>query len=235
VFDARVAGVTVLESLDNADAVIVARTLGRGRAIVSGALDAWRYRDSEGQFARYWSGLVVDAAAAAGPTFDVHTTDALLARGDTMQVNAEWRTMQDLPSEMLVEASVDCNGQREFLRMWPGARVGSYVGTVISAHAGVCRIHVSNRIVASDTHVLIADNVSAPAPDLRQLEGVIEAHGGIVVTPEDRAVLMTRVRAVVPARREPREARPMQSPWWIVPFAACLAGEWSLRRRMGLR
>jgi hypothetical protein len=28
---------------------------------------------------------------------------------------------------------------------------------------------------------------------------------------------------------------PMHSPWWIVPFAACLGVEWWLRRRSGLR
>jgi hypothetical protein len=235
VFDAGKAGATALESVDDKSASIVARSLGRGRVIASGALDAWRYRDSDGAFAGYWSGLVLDAAAASRPTFEVSATDTLLQRGDATQVNAEWRTMQDLPSETLVEATVECNGQREFLRMWPGARAGTYAGTFLGDRSGVCRIVVSNGIVSSATPVRVVDDLSRPPPELDQLHGVMAAHGAIVVTSKDETALMERVRSVVPAAREPRETRPMQSPWWIVPFAACLAGEWSLRRRIGLR
>jgi hypothetical protein len=33
----------------------------------------------------------------------------------------------------------------------------------------------------------------------------------------------------------PVERHPMRSPWWILPFAACLGVEWWDRRRRGLR
>jgi paraquat-inducible protein B len=34
--------------------------------------------------------------------------------------------------------------------------------------------------------------------------------------------------------QEQQAFRPMRSPYWLIPFVACLAGEWWLRRRTGL-
>jgi hypothetical protein len=58
---------------------------------------------------------------------------------------------------------------------------------------------------------------------------------GIDVTPDRVADVVRFIRNNVPAPRLPRSLHPMRSTWWIVPFAACLSGEWWLRRRQGKR
>jgi MoxR-like ATPase len=53
---------------------------------------------------------------------------------------------------------------------------------------------------------------------------------------EDRAAEIVRfIRDNVQAPRGPQRRHPMRSAWWLVPFAACLSGEWWLRRRHGQR
>jgi hypothetical protein len=56
-----------------------------------------------------------------------------------------------------------------------------------------------------------------------------------VVDAGDIAPLVTRSREIRDEARHSRETHPMRSPWWIVPFAACLSAEWWLRRRAELR
>jgi hypothetical protein len=59
--------------------------------------------------------------------------------------------------------------------------------------------------------------------------------GGLVV--RDGRV-QPLVQAWIAARGTTRRAEslhPMRSWWWVIPFAASLAGEWWLRRRAGLR
>ena len=247
-FDGRTTGVTVLESAGER-AVVVSRALGRGRVIASGALDAWRNRDGGGAFKGFWTSLVADAGAAAGATLNVTVDPPLLAHGEEAVVVAEWRTLADLPAKMTAEASLRCGGARSSVRLWPGARPGTFTGTVRAEAMGECDLAVKlseqslgttdaagEREVKSSVHISAGHrtqkNKLAPPP---VLTAAMAAHGGVVVTTGDESGLAARVREQMPARREPRESRPVRSPWWIVPFAACLGGEWWLRRRAGLR
>ena len=61
------------------------------------------------------------------------------------------------------------------------------------------------------------------------------SRGGIDVSPDRLADLEAYLRREVSAPPVRATTHPMRSGWWIVPFAACLSGEWWLRRRKGLR
>ncbi len=64
-------GDAVLAAWDGApagqEAVIVQRPTGRGTVVVSGALDAWRWRGDAGGFDRFWQETVVRAARLSAP------------------------------------------------------------------------------------------------------------------------------------------------------------------------
>jgi hypothetical protein len=67
------------------------------------------------------------------------------------------------------------------------------------------------------------------------MEAIAARTGGAVVTDEHVApVVQAWLDARGPERR-PETRHPMRSWWWLFPFAGCLAGEWWLRRRAGLR
>lgn len=60
-------------------------------------------------------------------------------------------------------------------------------------------------------------------------------HGGVDVAPDRLADFERLLRSSVVGPPSQLERRPMRSLWWMIPFTACLNGEWWLRRRRGLR
>ena len=57
----------------------------------------------------------------------------------------------------------------------------------------------------------------------------------MVVADRDLSRVVDSLRAGRATDRVPEQRYPMRSFWWMFPFVACLAGEWWLRRRGGLR
>ena len=78
VFDNVDLATTTLAAADDL-AVIIGRARGSGRVVVSGALDAWRFREEGDTFARFWKSVVADAADATGAPLSV-AFDTMLAR-----------------------------------------------------------------------------------------------------------------------------------------------------------
>jgi class 3 adenylate cyclase len=67
---------------------------------------------------------------------------------------------------------------------------------------------------------------------LRALEQMVARAGGTVARVDG---LASTTVFDTPRASERSPFHPLQSPWWILPFALCLSGEWWLRRRDGLR
>ena len=80
-----------------------------------------------------------------------------------------------------------------------------------------------------------ADVHHDPETVILPLSMLSASHGGIDVTPDRVAEVVRFVRDNVQPPRAPLEHHPMRSVWWMVPFAACVSGEWWLRRRQGKR
>jgi hypothetical protein len=231
-FPSALVGTTVLEQAGG-KAVIVSRATGRGRVIVSGAMDAWRYRDPN--FARFWTTLVADASAAAGEPLEVKLADPLLMPGEETEITVELHTDEVLPNELSAEGTVECPSGTRGVRLWPGARRGSFRGTVAPQGTGACAVRVEvSGLAAGQARLLVASNVRRLPPGA-SLEAAIAAHHGIVVPIGDEARLIQRARDHATSEQHPQSSRPMRSPWWILPFTACIGFEWWLRRRRGLR
>jgi hypothetical protein len=67
------------------------------------------------------------------------------------------------------------------------------------------------------------------------LPDVVARTGGLTVPGRDVSQVIEALRAGRAMDRVPEMRHPMRSFWWMFPFVACLAGEWWLRRRGGLR
>jgi hypothetical protein len=233
---AAATGTSMLAAAD-AQPVIVSRALGRGQVIVSGALDAWRYREAGVGFSRFWTTLAWDAAAIAGPRLRVDSDRVIAQPGAEVEVKAELQSMTvNLTSApMSAAATVDCDGDRRFLRLWPAARPASFRGTFRADRAGHCEVEVSVNGLAGSTAVAIRDDLQRLPVEGDRLQAVAAAYGAIYVTGENSQKLVSLL-AQQPSRREARETvQPMRSPLWLIPFVLCLSLEWWQRRRSGLR
>jgi hypothetical protein len=76
--------------------------------------------------------------------------------------------------------------------------------------------------------------LAAGAGDGARFAAMIRAHGGRAVEVGAEGDLMAHVQQVLEPQPVSDTWRPMRSIYWLLPFAACLAGEWWLRRQSGL-
>jgi hypothetical protein len=229
-------GIVVLESLEGRP-VIVARAMGRGRVIVSGALDAWRYRGGD-RFARFWTSVVADAALAAPPAIDVQLASALVVPHQEVPFTVSRHSLSPLEGEVTARAVMRCGETHETVRLWPAAQPGHFSGVVTAPASGGCDIEASiDGIDArrASARVTVGDGLHLLTPGPATLASAIAAHGAPVVSAGHESELVARVRERLPRDQAPRDTYPMRSPWWLVPFVGCLSGEWWLRRRRGLR
>lgn len=235
-FDESSAGMRVLARVGE-HPVVVSHAVGRGRAIVSGALDAWRFRDAA--FNRYWSSLLSDAAIATGPQLRASLARSALRPGEATRLTAEWRSMEPLPTRVIFSARLTCeDGSNAGIRLWPTGRAGVFEGSVRVPSPTTCSVvaTVSEPVqLEARASLLVASDVSTITAVPGAFASAIQAHGGSVARDDRLQSLVDAAHGRLPPLRDSRESRPMRSPWWLLPFAGCLAAEWWLRRRAGLR
>ncbi|MGH7619086.1 MAG: hypothetical protein ACREPM_17840, partial [Gemmatimonadaceae bacterium] len=214
--------------------------VGAGQIIVSGALDAWRFRDpSTSGFDRFWRGVIANAADAAPPPIALAATPAVVTPGERFAVRALVRDAvlsTARPLRASASASLVSNARPTPVRLWPTARAGGFDGDVKAPSApGIYRVDVSANGARGDIPIVVASDVARPAPEARDLlRAWVAAHGGSTVSAAEIGSLAQRlVAAVHPADRR-ITWHPMRSAWWILPFALALSLDWWLRRRRGL-
>ena len=213
---------------------------GAGRIILSGGMDAWRYRaDPQIAFDDFWRSLVADAAAAAPPRVLVDVQPPVARPGDEVVVSVTLRPTEfdaDLESIVLpaIKAEITSASQgSETIRLWPGAAPGTFEGRTRAPRDGSYAITASVPGASADAPLLVADDVIHAAPrSSRAASFTAAATGGAVVTGIDD--LAAWLGSLTPDSVE-RRTRPMRSPWWIVPFTGLLCAEWALRRKGGGR
>jgi hypothetical protein len=220
--------------------VILAVNRGAGRVVLSGLLDAWRYRaDEPGGFDMLWRGLAADAAMVAPRRIALTLTPMIARPGDlvTVSVNLRGTQFEDSgsPAEFPpVAASLDAaDGRREMIRLWPGPRAGAYEARFVTPPPGRYSVSASAGNTSTDVPLLVGDDVVHPARDRSaELRHAAEASGGAVIanTEELRVAV-----AKLDTKLIEHTSRPMRSPWWIAPFSLLLCAEWALRRRAGLK
>jgi hypothetical protein len=242
VLGATVPGAKVLARVSGSnEAVVTVTPHGAGRLLWSGALDAWRYRaENDAAFDRFWRSAMAGLALATPSPVDVEITPAVVMPGEPARVVA--RIHRDAlaaasASPLHLSAALDSG---EPLRLWPEAGEDVFSGSFVASGPALRRITVTAgddeanswsgaALVAVDA---AAHHVEPIVPPLAMLSA---SRGGINVTPDHLADLEASLRREVSAPPVRSRMHPMRSAWWMVPFAACLGGEWWLRRRRGLR
>jgi hypothetical protein len=224
------AGTTALASVGDA-AVIASRAVGNGRIVASGASDAWRFR-GDGTFNAHWQSLIADAADAAGDALSIVLNSHLARLQESVRVNVEWRPLRPIDATIDARATLTCGNTAQPIRLWPDGAPGRFAGELDARTEGPCRVSATLNNVSASTPLLVRDVRTARAPDT-DLATAITAHGGTVVNSGDEETLITMLRGSASPRDMSTRVHPMRSPLWIIPFAACLGGEWWLRRRGG--
>src|SRR5262249_48113604 len=104
---------------------------GEGRLLVSGAMDAWRFRAAAaGAFDRFWRSVVAGLALDAEPAVRVQLVPRRAAPGDRVRVVAHVRALERerLGDRLSIAARV---GSREAIRLWPDAARGDFMGSFV--------------------------------------------------------------------------------------------------------
>jgi hypothetical protein len=238
---------------------IVGSPLGEGYVIVSGALDAWRYRDrAQDGFDRFWRDTISARAATVPDAVEI-TLAPLVAAPDTpisVQVRVRSSNAASAPNATATIAArltpaASASGSAPSaaapaaasestpipIRLWPDARPSAYHGAINApSRDGVYAVSVQldGQSTPSRASFRVQHDARIARPAWPGLQAFVEARRGLLVTSDHLDRLIRHLRESI--RSDTRHARhPLRSAWWILPFAACLGGEWLLRRRRGER
>ena len=214
--------------------VIVVSPAGRGRVVVSGAMDAWRHRDADGgAFDRFWRSIVLELAAA-GDALRIDLQQPIAAPGAHVPFTVRHRQMDAAPLRTMTASAACGAGAAEPIRLWPQGAPGVFSGTVPVAGGEPCevRVEVEDGPVASSGIAVTTGATDSVSAVLRELEQIAEQSGGGI---GDAATATGALAGMQAPGEAPTPSHPMRSPWWMSPFVACLGLEWWLRRRSGLR
>jgi hypothetical protein len=198
--------------------------VGRGSVWISGAADAWQFRDAaRSDFALLWPQLIEDAALGTVPALVAELDQGVVAPGDSL-----WLSLLtdegDAITLTLGDATRALGTGPAYRRVgWtaPNA-VGDYTLTVRRGQDTV----TLPLLVRTD-----ARQDALPATAL--LAAWAAATGGGTLPSDSLTVIGARLDALAPAATAARW-HPMREPWWLLIFAAALSAEWYLRRRRGL-
>jgi hypothetical protein len=223
---------TVLASSGDAP-VIVSSPTGAGRIVIVGAIDAWRYRQSD-DGDRFWRSLAAEGAAA-GEGLSVTFRDDLVERGARTTIALIDRRMEPVASSdaSVVQRCGDALAQP--VRVWPGGSIGEFAGEIAATAGSICSIEARVGDRQATASIAVVDRASRGIDaTLAKLERRVRASRGEILDLGQEARIAPTFADSLTLSRDVT-AYPMRSAWWIMPFAACLSIEWFLRRRAGLR
>jgi hypothetical protein len=126
------------------EAVVVMTPHGAGRLLVSGALDAWRYRANKGsEFDRFWRAAIAGIALATPLPVDVKLTPAIARPGQNVRVAARiHRAALGVAATGLLQVSARTDSGQP-IRLWPEAEADVFSGSFDAGRSGVQRVTVS--------------------------------------------------------------------------------------------
>ena len=228
----------------NGAPVIVSWPVGDGRIILSGALDAWRYRaDPKSRLARMWREELLTAALHAPPPIAIVLRPAVVRPGSDVHMEVrlrrtEWADPGPAPRETRlpgIAARISgSGGQLQTIRLWPRAEPGLFGGEFSVAAAGVHAVRVETDQHAAGTTLLVDASAALPAIPPMDLGPVAALTGGVTGTASEMNRVVQHLSSL-PRGHRLASIRPFESAWWTVIFAGLLCGEWALRRRAGQR
>ena len=225
-------------------AVVWSVAVGAGQLIVSGALDAWRFRDATiSSFDRFWQGQVAAAAESSPPVLLLETSNRLVAPNEWVDLTVTLREPALAAREVsavrrgtvAVVLQSGSSTRRERVRVWPAGPVGRFHGVFRApGTAGRYVLNAKSDGATVDAPIV----VSAAATATRTSEASVvaawaAARGGLAVSATQLESLRPAVTRTLRPTARAVTWHPMRSAWWIIPFSFLLGAEWWLRRRSG--
>lgn len=215
---------------------IVVTPAGNGRIVVSGAMDAWRYRDHDaGAFDRFWRSLVAESAAA-GAALQLTFENRVASPGSRERFTVRSRRSNALATSAASAVGRCGDGPAQTIRLWPTGARDTFHGELPIDDRGPCTIEASmnDRRITAGIAVMPAARRGAQIT-LARLERDARAADGAIATEGDLSPIAIARTAADARDRRSSPTHPMRSAWWIWIFTGCLSAEWWLRRRAGLR
>jgi hypothetical protein len=198
--------------------------LGIGTIVVSGALDSWRYRDSASSgFERFWQQRVASLAENAVPAVSLTATRAVVRPGDDVELFAMMRDTTARPAA----------DSLRYVNLG-----GGLFGATLRApmKPGTYRFSAAVNADRAELPLVVSTDATPAQPSALDLVASwARSHGGDSFSASNLEQLESSMRSAISAAPRLVLWHPMRAPWWIVPFALALSGEWWLRRRRGLR
>jgi hypothetical protein len=223
----------------NGRAALWQSSIGAGRVIVSGALDAWRFRDAAfSSFDRFWQVAVAEAASASPEPVEVRVARSVARPGDRVEVHVSVRDAALTASpnpRASISASLVSDSSNVAMRLWPSGAPGEFRGEVRVPREGVYRVVVTSDGARGEAPLIARADAASSTPDDRDLidAWVAARRGRSIASSQLDELPPALIDAIRPVARA-ETWFPMRSPWWIVPFALLLSTEWWARRRRGL-
>jgi hypothetical protein len=218
--------------------VVWSAPVGAGTLVVSGAFDAWRFRDpATSTFERFWQTTIANAAAATPEPIVVSTPTPIVAPGERLNVHA-WLRDEAIASRSgaaPVDVRVTVDTTSDAAHAWPGS-LGELDARLRAPQTpGVHRIEISAGGRRAELPIVVGRSMHPVA--IRSEEALRDralASGGAALSASMISTLPDLLTRAI--HLEPRvvTGHPMRSAWWIVPFVLALSVEWWLRRRRGL-
>lgn len=221
-------------------AIVWSIPVGAGRLLVSGALDAWHYRDpATSAFDAFWTSTIAELSAGAPQPLEVSFGRPVLAPGDEGSVRVlvrEAALARNAASSVEVSATLTSGTESTMVRLWPEAQPGVFAGTFTApTAAGPYRLVVSSGAARTERSLLV-DAAARPSSrdDHAFVAAFASSRGGFAVAESNLRELPVQLAAAFQAVSRVETWHPMRSAWWIMPFAILLGAEWWWRRRRGL-
>lgn len=220
-------------------AAIWSMPAGIGRIVVSGALDAWRFRDpGSSAFEPFFRALIADLAEAAQPAITAALDRDAVGPGERIELEVVLRDAAggSANASALVHAFLEHGAGADTIRLWPAAAPGTLRGIVAAPPApGRYRVTVGAGAARAEAAFVVGDDPAASGPDEGGLvAGWAAARGGAAVAADQLPQLGAMLADALRDERQRSPWHPMRSPWWILPFSLALGAEWWWRRRRGL-
>ena len=220
-------------------AVVWSIPVGAGRLLVSGALDAWHYREpATSNFHQFWTNTNAELSAGVPGAIDVAVTRRPVAPGESVAITATvvaTALSQNSDRSAEVSAALVKGTDSTVVRLWPTAIPGRFAGSIAAPRdPGTYQLSVSSGSARTVTPIVVAHAARTQARDDHELVEMFAASRGGTAVPESRLrELPSLLAAALPAVSRVETWHPMRSAWWIVPFALLLGAEWWWRRRRG--
>lgn len=222
--------VPVLSDGDRVGATVTA--MGHGLLLVSGALDAWRFRGDATAWNQFWVRLLADVAGRTPDRLQVTLRSG--DRAGRFALDVRRRSLVSSPTLEIAARQQCADDAPRPLRVWPGLHLDQF-RVEVEAVARPCRVTVTAG--ADATSVMVPAVDAAPSLGAQTLVAwgpEVTRAGGTHV--ETGAMGLTEFMTSLPVPEAVDEVRyPMRSPLWMVVVLGSLGIEWWLRRRAGGR